>query len=216
MCNCNCFNYTKLYIYKKELSFCKHPAICELEARNCVNLGSAYKTETACKTFIHYIAESQRKELVHTLQSAKFSVLIDGSTDAGNIDNELFLVVWFDKEGVGEKVCTHASYFRVSRPSSVSAEGLFEVLTTTYTVQSMGITAVGREECAKLVGIGTDGAAANIASAGPKGLVEDKLPWVFWMWCLAHRLELAIKDALKGTTFDHTDEMLLRLYYIDL
>jgi len=168
--------------------------------------------ETACKTFTHYIAESQRRELVRTLQSAKSSILIDGSTDAGNVDNELFLAVWFDKEGVGEKVCTHASYFRVSRPSSVSAEGLFEVLATT--VQSMGITAVGREECAKLVGIGTDGAAANIASAGLKGLAEDKLPWVFWMWCLAHRLELAIKDALKGTTFDHTEEMLLRLYYI--
>jgi len=65
-----------------------------------------------------------------------------------------------------------------------------------------------------LVGIGTDRAAANIASAGLKGLAEDKLSWVFWMWCLAHRLELAIKDALKGTTFDHTEEMLLRLYYI--
>ena len=30
-----------------------------------------------------------------------------------------------------------------------------------------------------------------------------------WMWCLAHRLELAIKDALKGTTFDEINEMLL-------
>ena len=34
------------------------------------------------------------------------------------------------------------------------------------------------------------------------------------MWCLAHRLELAVKDALKGTTFDVVDDMLLRLDYI--
>ena len=34
------------------------------------------------------------------------------------------------------------------------------------------------------------------------------------MWCLAHRLELAIKDALTGTFFDSLDEMLLRLYYL--
>ena len=34
------------------------------------------------------------------------------------------------------------------------------------------------------------------------------------MWCLAHRLELAIKDALHGTAFDLVDEMLLRLYYL--
>ena len=31
---------------------------------------------------------------------------------------------------------------------------------------------------------------------------------------MAHRLELAIKDALKGTSFDLVDEMLLCLYYI--
>lgn len=34
------------------------------------------------------------------------------------------------------------------------------------------------------------------------------------MWCLAHRLELAIKGSLKGTSFDVIDEMLLRLYYL--
>ena len=63
-----------------------------------------------------------------------------------------------------------------------------------------------------LVGIGTDGPSANIAAAGMKGLVEEELPWVFWMWCLAHRVELAIKDALSHTSFELIDEMLLRLY----
>ena len=47
-----------------------------------------------------------------------------------------------------------------------------------------------------------------------KGLVEKELPWVFWMWCLAHRLELAVKDALKQTSFDLIEEMLLRLHYV--
>jgi hypothetical protein len=64
-----------------------------------------------------------------------------------------------------------------------------------------------------LVGIGTDGASANIAAAGLKGLVEKEIPWVYWSWCLDHRVELAVKDALKGTSFDLIDEMLLRLYY---
>ena len=43
-----------------------------------------------------------------------------------------------------------------------------------------GITAINTEECSTIVGIGTDGAAVNIAGAGLKGLVEEKLPWVFW------------------------------------
>ena len=34
------------------------------------------------------------------------------------------------------------------------------------------------------------------------------------MWCLAHRLELAIKDVMKGTAFDMIDEFLLKLYYL--
>ena len=34
------------------------------------------------------------------------------------------------------------------------------------------------------------------------------------MWCLAHRLELAIKNALSGTWFDSIDDMLLKLYYL--
>ena len=62
--------------------------------------------------------------------------------------------------------------------------------------------------------LGQTGAATKIASAGLKDLKEDKLPSVFWMWSLAHKLELTIKDALKGTAFDHIDEMLLLLYYI--
>ena len=81
-------------------------------------------------------------------------------------------------------------------------------------MQDLGIQEVSLDECKKLVGVGTYGAAANIAASGLKGLMEERLGWVFWMWCMAHPLELAIKDALKGTTFDEIDEMLLRLYYL--
>jgi len=34
------------------------------------------------------------------------------------------------------------------------------------------------------------------------------------MWCLAHRLELAIKDALKDMSSDLIDNMLLWLYLL--
>ena len=110
--------------------------------RQCVNLGSVYQTETAAKTFTHYIAESERLKLLDTLQSAKFfSLLMDGSTDVGNIDNELLFVVWVDKEGMGEQVGTHSSYFRLKSSSSVSAQGIFQVLAAA--LQSLGITVAG-------------------------------------------------------------------------
>ena len=44
------------------------------------------------------------------------------------IDNELFLFVWFDKDGTSEKVCTKSTYFQVCKPNSVTAEGLLETL----------------------------------------------------------------------------------------
>ena len=89
---------------KEKLPFRKYPAICELEEHHGVKLGSAYKTEIAAKEFAHFIAESKRQELVHTLQSAKFfSLLMDGSNDAGNIDNELLLVCGLTRRGLGRK-----------------------------------------------------------------------------------------------------------------
>ena len=35
---------------------------------------------------------------------------------------------------------------------------------------------------------------------------------MFWTWCLSHRLELAIKDALTGTSFDLIDDMFKHCY----
>ena len=139
---------------------------------------------------------------------------MDGSTDKGNIDDELFLVLFCDTNSSDERVHTRMNFFTVATPRAVTAEGLFECLQSG--LGQLGIEAIdaAEEYCKKLVGIGTDGAAANIASAGLKGLVEKELPWVYWMWCLAHRLELAVKDALNGTSFDFIDEMLFRLYYI--
>ena len=76
------------------------------------------------------------------------------------------------------------------------------------------MTAITAEDSSALVGAGTDGAAVNVADAGFKGMVEGKLPLVVWSWCMAHRLELAVRDALKGSTFDLIDDMLLRLYLL--
>ena len=81
-------------------------------------------------------------------------------------------------------------------------------------LRRMGIQELTAENCINLVGIGTDGASNNIAARGLKGLVEEKLDWIYWMWCMAHRLELSTKDALKGTYFDFVDDMLIKLFYV--
>lgn len=201
------------FVATEQLAFRKYPRICELEARHGVNLGSSYLHENAGKEFVHYIAESGRQDMLSKIAKAKFfSLLMDGSTDQSNADNELLLVLWCDPDGKDEKIHTRISYLSIHKPHHVTAEGLFQSLQ--HGLQNLGIQSVTKEACNKLVGIATDGAAANVAANGLKGLAEKELDWIFWMWCLAHRLELAIKDALRSTSFDLVDEMLLRLYYI--
>ena len=49
---------------------------------------------------------------------------------------------------------------------------------------------------------------------GLRVYLEESVPWVIVFWCLAHRLELTLKDALKSTLFSAVDELLLRVYYL--
>ena len=45
-------------------------------------------------------------------------------------------------------------------------------------------------------------------------LTSAETPWVVVFWCLAHRLELSLKDALKNTFFSSVDELLLQVYFV--
>ena len=201
------------FVANEGLPFTMYAKICQLEASHGVSLGSSYLNESACKEFIHFIAEAKREALKAQIQKSHFfSLLLYGSTDKGNIDNEMFLLVWCDTEADDEKIHTRLDYFTVLRPRSVTAVGLKNVLEEG--LLELGISDLSAEQCHKLVGIATDGASANIAAAGLKGLVEQQLDWIFWMWCFAHRLELAVRDALKSTALDTIDTMLLRMYYL--
>jgi len=66
-----------------------------------------------------------------------------------------------------------------------------------------------------LVGGGTDGASVNISlHKSIKAKLLEAIPWIFWSWCFAHRLELSSRDGLSSQLFQSIEEMLLRLYYL--
>ena len=153
-------------------------------------------TENVAKDFVHYIAQSRRQDFLSSVSQAKFFFfLMDESTDQINAESILLLVLWYDHNGYDEKVHTRMSLLCVHKPQqNVTAEGMFQSLQ--YGLECIGIESVTEETSSKLVGIATDGAAANVASGGLNGLVERELQWIFCMWCLAHRLELVIRDGL--------------------
>ena len=104
-------------------------------------------------------------------------LLTDGSTDVGNIDEEVFVMLWCDADKKDEKVHTRMSFFAVARPETVTGSGLFDCMKRA--LARMGIVAINAKACRYLVGMGTDGASANVAAAGLKGLVKEQVPWAF-------------------------------------
>ena len=201
------------FVAVEKMAFTKYPKLCQLEALHGVDLGTNYCNDVACKTFCHIISQSKYQSLTNELTKANFfSLLLDGSTDCSNVENVMFLAVYCDTNASDEKVHSKMTYLTVDRPSSATGEGLFASLEKVLC--DLGFPFLDTDACRKLIGVGTDGASANIAGRGLKGLVETKLDWICWVWCLAHRLELAIKDAITSTVFDHIDDMLIRLFYL--
>ena len=62
----------------------------------------------------------------------------------------------------------------------------------------------------KVVRFTSDGASVNRGhNESVKSLLRENSPWLVFIWCIAHRLELALKDALNNIPdFRLVDEML--------
>ena len=193
------------YLMGKEcIPFAKYTALHKLEERHGVDLGQMYKTKDSVKMFSHFIAEAQRHDFLQSLSSSKFySFLMDGSTDQGNVEEEMIANLHSTKNTMAEEVNTYARLLCVQEPRKADSDGLLECLGRALI--PLGVT----------IGGGTDGASVNVSEQnGMMGKLQRGCPWMFWAWCFAHHLELASKDAFSSTLFQEIDDMLLRLDYL--
>ena len=99
-----------------------------------------------------------------------FSLQADGSTDAGNVEDELFLVLTFDPHAKDGKVHVHDRFLTVRQPKSGNAEGLFECFKTALSYVGLA----NWED--KLIGFGCDGTSVNIAAGGLRGYLDQSVP----------------------------------------
>ena len=135
------------FIASKNLPFAKYIYIhistnLWIERTKWGKLGPAYMNNNACKRFVHYIAESNRQTLITTTCNAQFfSLLIDGSTDKSNSDNELVMVVWYVKNCTDKKIYTQIRFLtgqaRLSDPFQSPKCGL----------QDLGICGFSQAPC---------------------------------------------------------------------
>ena len=114
------------YVMAKEgIAFAKYPALYDLECRHDVELGIAYKNDVSAKSFTHFIAETQRRNFIDCLSKLHFfSVLMDGTTDAGRVEDELVVTVHCKKDDVAREIKSCARYLAVVTPIKCDADGL--------------------------------------------------------------------------------------------
>ena len=146
------------------------------------------------------MGESLEDKLKATLaETRNFSILSDGSTDSGVIEQELFYVLYVGSDGnIGQ------NYLKMASVSDGTAEGLTSLLLNT-------VATVGLHDTSKhtMVGFGADGASVNM---GKKKGVAARLgvdkPWLVTVHCFNHRLggkfnapSPELQDQLAGGKF---------------
>ena len=97
-------------IAMEKLAMSKMKPLCELEELHGVDIGPAYKNYHACATFVEFIARERQEQLIATLSQRKFFSL---QADAGNIEDELVLVLHFDPFSSDGRV--HVSLLSVTK-----------------------------------------------------------------------------------------------------
>ena len=114
---------------KKGIALSKHPALYDLESRHNIDLGGAYKNDVSAKPFTHYIAQSQRNSFLHSLSNSHyFSFLMDGTTDSGKVEDELFVVLYCKQDDVVKEIRTCARYLSVVTPNRADTDGLVDCI----------------------------------------------------------------------------------------
>ena len=201
------------YVLAREsLAFVKYPTFHALSEHHGVHLGHSYKTTDSAKVFTHFIAEAQRKLFLHGLARVKFvSFLMDGSTDAGNLEQEVIFVVYCEKDEVAHQIRSATRYLAIVSPQHSTAEGLVDCLQEAlsrlcidiHQDEDNDVDIIFSDGKPVLVGGGTDGASVNIGCHnGVKEKLQSMFPWLFWAWCFSHRLELACKDSFTSPLFN--------------
>ena len=145
------------YMLAKEgIAFSKMKPVCQLMERHKVYLGMGYKNNMASSTFVDYIARDLRDELSQGIHKSKFfSIQMDGSTDSANVEEKLFLALYFDPYSSDGSVHLRSRFLCIRQPRSGNAKGLHECF-------GRALSYMGIDVPHKLTGFGCDEANVNI------------------------------------------------------
>ena len=83
-----------------------------------VNLGYAYNTQEFVKKIPAFIAKSQRQDFFFTFfsESHFYSRLMDGTTDLGNMEDQLLVLVYCSKDDANQQMVTCTCFLTTEVP----------------------------------------------------------------------------------------------------
>ena len=218
---------TAYFVAKQELPLMKYKEILKHEKFHSVDTSDSYMTDVKAGEFIDFIAADLKRKICNNLGTANFfSVLCDGSTDSAVIEEEIIYVSYFDPNPPGkDEVAVKIEFLDIQPLTSQSAHGVHKAIIDSIEDLNIINDKHGFTEekyfsetstCKRIVGFTSDIALVNRGkNASVNTLLRETSRWVVFTWCIAHRLELAVKDSLSNEReFKEIDEMLLRLYYL--
>ena len=130
--------------------------------------------------------------------------MCDGSTDNSVIEKECIYILFTDSDTLELNLC----FFSLQDLPSQDAHGIFSAIKNAFEEKDL-VDLIER-----IVFLASDGAAVNTGlNNGLIKLFQDEMPWIAFIWCIAHRLELSIKDALE-TWIQPVNTNLKNLYYM--
>ncbi|XP_014662095.1 PREDICTED: zinc finger protein 862-like [Priapulus caudatus] len=165
--------------------------LCDLDEMKGLRLGETYHNTPAAKEFIKAIAEVHFQEVNHIINKSRFICVIgDGSTDSAIKEQEM----WYVRTSTAGQV--DVKFIGVKSADKADAVNIVNGL------QDLVITNVDMEWPAfmqKMVAVACDGASVMVGcKAGVGALLRKDQPSLVTLHCMAHRLELSLKDASKS------------------
>ncbi|XP_046574539.1 zinc finger protein 862-like [Haliotis rubra] len=181
---------TAFHLAQREMPFTEFVEFLRLQTVNFdVHLMKNHCSDKQARTFVKFIAQNITATIMNDVKGGCFTILCDGSTDSSVTEEEIIYVRYIEQ--VECKPVT--KFLCVWGLEKADAAGIYEAIDKALT--EIGDFPNWKE---KVVSFTSDGAPVMM---GRKGGVAAKLrndvPHVIPIPCIAHRLELAMKNAGK-------------------
>ncbi|KAJ8300350.1 hypothetical protein KUTeg_021869, partial [Tegillarca granosa] len=191
-------------IAKHDKSFKDFIWLCNLDEAKGLDTGVTYKNDKSARLFVKHIANVETEKNKSFLsKSLYFSITIDGAMDVAG-DEQESIYLHSALKGVRQQ-----RFLKFVSPESTTSEDIHAAI-----VEALRDDEI---DMAKLVGITSDGASNMFGIKKGYSTAKKSHPEIVTTHCLAHRMELAVKSAVKQVSnklYDRAMTLPLSLYYL--